>query len=81
MAAQSKIKRNQHALQQQQLQQHLAHHAHPANAERYNLLSSSVDERAPAPSHVPKPLSVVFVTNFISFTSKFLAYFMYISVI
>lgn len=57
----SKSKRNQIALHQQQLQQQPLQQqpGQPASAERYNLLSSSIDERAPVPSLIPKPLSVV----------------------
>lgn len=59
-------KRNQHASSyQQQQQQH--QQQSQQNSERYNLLSSSIDERSPqtVTSHVLKPLSVVFSFNFV----------------
>lgn len=58
----SKTKRNPNALNQQQLQQQpkLQQQAPTASSERYNLLSSGIDERPPVTSVIPKPLSVDF---------------------
>lgn len=73
MADPSKNKRNQMIAQQMQpQQQQQLQPAQPANAERYNLLSSSIDERTPVPSLIPKPLSVVFFYN-----SFFVYYFFF----
>lgn len=62
MAETTKAKRNA-SQQQQQIQQQQLPQIQPKpqqqSAERYNLLSSSIDERAPVPQLVPKPLSVV----------------------
>lgn len=54
-----KTKRNQPA-PHHQLHQQEQHHQLQANVERYNPLSSSIDERSPtsATSSIPKPLSV-----------------------
>lgn len=58
MANLAKASRNQPAHQQpqqpQQQQQPQVQHA----IERYNQLSSGVDESSPTTTHVPKPLSV-----------------------
>lgn len=56
-------KRNQHAthvMHQQTQHQQQQTQSQQQNPERYNLLSSSIDERTPRPnvSTVPKPLSV-----------------------
>lgn len=73
VANMSKANRNQHSShhqqqQQQQLQQQQQQQVQQAT-ERYNQLSSSIDESSPTTSHVPKPLSVDFISFHLIFFS------------
>lgn len=70
MADTAKAKRNaSNNLQQQQQvqQQQLQQQQQQQSGERYNLLSSSIDERPPVTPLVPKPLSVDWYLFFVVF--------------
>lgn len=78
VADMSKTKRNPNVLHQQQLQQQqlqLQQQAQPTSPERYNLLSSGIDERPPVTSVIPKPLSVDFFPSFFMILFLVLSFF------